>query len=48
MNQYFSGFNQWDDERIMAAVLAESQKEYLETLKKNVKDNSPEPGASNS
>lgn len=28
------GFSEWEDESILAAVLAESQKEYLENLKK--------------
>ncbi|XP_031549640.1 OTU domain-containing protein 5-B-like isoform X2 [Actinia tenebrosa] len=41
-------FNQWNEERILAAVLAESQKEYLESLRKNAKENPPEPGCSNS
>ncbi|KAK3746035.1 hypothetical protein QZH41_012978 [Actinostola sp. cb2023] len=40
--------NNWDEEQILAAVLAESQKEYLESLKKNVKENSPEPEGSKS
>ena len=30
----FLGFSEWEDESILAAVLAESQKEYLEKLKK--------------
>lgn len=29
-----AGFSEWEDESILAAVLAESQKEYLENLKK--------------
>lgn len=29
-----AGFSEWEDESILAAVLAESQKEYLEKLKK--------------
>lgn len=29
-----TGFSEWEDESILAAVLAESQKEYLEKLKK--------------
>ena len=30
----------WDDEEgLLAAVLAESQKEYLDSLKRNMKDN---------
>lgn len=34
----------WDDEEgLLAAVLAESQKEYLDSLKRNMKDNSNKP-----
>ena len=29
-----AGFSEWEDESILAAVLAESQKEYLENLRK--------------
>jgi len=37
------GFSSWEDENILAAVLAESQKEYLEKLKKDtVKEKSCE------
>ena len=34
----FVGFSEWEDESILAAVLAESQKEYLEKLKGAVKE----------
>ena len=30
----FSGFSKWEDESILAAVLAESQREYFDKLRK--------------
>lgn len=40
---FIVGFSSWEDENILAAVLAESQKEYLEKLKKDtVKEKSCE------
>ena len=31
----FKGFSEWEDESILATVLAESQKEYFEKLRKD-------------
>ncbi|EDO44355.1 predicted protein [Nematostella vectensis] len=42
------GLSEWEDERILAVVLAESQKDYLASLKKSKKEKSPEPGTHSS
>ena len=39
---FLPGLSQWEDENILATVLAESQKEYLEQLRQNVKDSNSE------
>ena len=31
----FVGFSEWEDDQILAAVLAASQQDYLNSLKKN-------------
>jgi OTU domain-containing protein 5 len=31
----FSGYQDWDEDDILAQVLAQSQQEYLDSLKKN-------------
>lgn len=31
----FVGLSEWEDDRLLAAVLAASQQEYIETLKQN-------------
>ena len=41
-----AGFSEWEDESILAAVLAESQKEYLENLKKGAAKSSDEDSKS--
>lgn len=31
----FAGLSEWEDDRLLAAVLAASQQEYLDSLKRN-------------
>jgi hypothetical protein len=32
---FFAGLSEWEDDRLLAAVLAASQQEYLDSLKRN-------------
>lgn len=38
-----SGLNDWDDDDILASVLAVSQQEYLDTVKKSALRRDPSP-----
>jgi len=31
----FAGLSEWEDDRVLAAVLAASQQEYIDSLKQN-------------
>jgi len=36
--------NEWEDDGLLAQVLAVSQQEYLDNLKRTVREPSPSPG----
>lgn len=41
-----AGLNDWDDDEILASVLAVSQQEYLDSMKKNKVHRDPPPDKS--
>lgn len=41
-----AGLNDWDDDEILASVLAVSQQEYLDSMKKNKMHREPPPDKS--
>lgn len=41
-----TGLNDWDDDEILASVLAVSQQEYLDSMKKNKVHRDPPPDKS--
>lgn len=44
----FPGLSEWDDAGILAQVLATSQQEYIDGLKKRTQSDDPQPSTSSS